>query len=382
MELQSLPHDDSGLGLEWIRHTHPVTEHFAHAMRSDDLTGKSVSCWMHLLPDTILSLMPLVEAGASVRIGACNPDSTDRRVVDYLTARGVEVYPGGSPSSQEYQDTLKRFASGSTDAICDMGGELIEAATLAGTTVSGALEATTTGLHRLAEIRPPFPVFNWNDIRIKDALHNRYHVGDSTWPAFSAMTGMTLFGRSVLVIGFGPVGRGVAERARQMGAVVRVCDLDPVRSLEAQHFGCEAVGLEEGLSRSSIVVTSTGRDGVLGMDMLSKVRDGAILFNVGHSNREIDVDWLDRHSKEQVIDHIERYVVAGRRIYLLNRGSMINLASTGGLGSSDTFDPFAGIMLRGLHWILTGGADNHPAGVQDYPAELENEIALETMRNR
>jgi adenosylhomocysteinase len=246
----------------------------------------------------------------------------------------------------------------------------------------GGLEATTTGLHRLRGVDLCFPVFNWNDIELKNRLHNRYHVGDSAWPVFTEITGMGLFGRTVLVIGFGPVGQGVAERARAMGAIVSVVDPDPVRRLEAQHLGCQPVALQDGLNRCSIVVTATGHSGIVGAEALSGIRDGAIIFNVGHGNREIDVDWLDQHPCTAMRNHIDCYQLQDRCVYLLNRGSLLNLASgTAGHGA-DLFDPFSAIMLRGIDWILQGGADGCPPGLQDFPLELEQEVAELTATSR
>ncbi|MCB1502423.1 MAG: hypothetical protein KDK07_22025 [Bauldia sp.] len=360
--------------LEWLRFARPVSVHFGDRVRRLDLSGKRLAGWMHLLPDAIFNLMPFVEAGVTVRVGACNPDSTDPRVADYLARHGVEVFDGRREPRQTYDDTLRRFAAGPLDAICDMGGELIEAATLAGTSVAGALEATTTGLHRIRPLRLAFPVFDWNGIVLKDALHNRFHVGEATWPAFEAITGLSLFGRHVLVVGFGPVGRGVAERARVLGAIVTVAELDPVRRLEAMHFGCRTSPLGTALAEADIIVTATGIDGVLGAAELGLCRDKAVVFNVGHSNREIDVDWLDGHDRRKMKDHIERYAIGGRTLFLLNRGSMINLAF-GSFAGSDSWDPFSGVIIRGLLWLLTGGAERVPAGLHAYPRELEREVA-------
>ena len=368
--------------LAWLRHTHPVSESFGRRVRATDLTGRTINCWMHLLPDTILTLMPFVEAGATVRVGACNPDSTNDTVVAYLRGNGVEVFPSRGASADEYQTALARFAAAPADALCDMGGELIEATVRQGRAVAGALEATTTGLHRLDGLPLSFPVFDWNSIRLKDALHNRYHVGDETWPAFSAITGITLFGRTVLVVGFGPVGRGVAERARNLGAVVRIVERDPVRALEAQHFGCQVVPLEQGLAQCAVVVTATGLNGVLGERNLGHAHPGTVLFNVGHSNREIDVPWLEIHPRTAMKAHVDRYDLAHGPVYLLNRGSMVNLAYDGGFAASDAFDPFSAVMLAGLHWILTGGAAGKATGLHPYPADLEREIATETARYR
>jgi len=368
--------------LEWLRFTHPVSEHFGAAVRRTDLSGKRLAGWMHLLPDTILTLLPFVEAGVSVRVGGCNPDSTDPRVVDYLVEHGVEVFDGRREPRALYDETLHRFAAGPLDAICDMGGELIEAATLAGTPVGGALEATTTGLHRVRPLNLRFPVFDWNGIALKDAIHNRFHVGEETWPAFGSITGLSLFGCRVLVVGFGPVGRGVAERARALGAVVTVAERDPVRQLEAVHFGCRTLPLAEALVEADVIVTATGRDGVLGQAELGLCRDGAVVFNVGHSNREIDIDWLDRHEHRTMKAHIERYALDGRSLFLLNRGSLINIAFTGNLAGSASFDPFSGVMIRGLHWLLTGGAAGVAPGLHAYPPALEREVATAALAFR
>jgi adenosylhomocysteinase len=326
--------------------------------------------------------MPFVEAGVIVRVGACNPDSTDPNVVDYLTRHGVEVFDGRREPRHLYDETLRRFAIGPLDAICDMGGELIEAATVAGTPVAGALEATTTGLHRIRPLPLTFPVFDWNGIALKDAIENRFHVGAETWPAFDAITGLSLFGRRILVVGFGPVGRGVAERARALGAIVTVAERDPVRQLEAVHFGCQVAPLATALAGADVVVTATGRDGVLGEAELTGCRDGAVVFNVGHSNREIYVDWLNTHDRRTMKDHVERYAIGSRTLFLLNRGSMINLAFTGSSATSNMFDPFSGVIIRGLLWLLTGGAAGVPAGLHAYPRELEQEVATAALAAR
>jgi adenosylhomocysteinase len=218
-------------------------------------------------------------------------------------------------------------------------------------------------------------VLDWNGIALKDLIHNRHHVGVETWPAFTAITGLALYGREVVVVGFGPVGQGVAARARDLGAVVTVVDLDPVRLVQAQHDGCRVAEMAAALRSASVIVTATGFDGVLGEQQLSQVADGAILVNVGHGDREIDVDWLDRHPSTPVRRHLERYELDGRRVYLLNRGSLVNLAAGLGIGAPQLFDPFAAIMLLGLDAILSGQTADLPNGVQRYPRPLEARVA-------
>jgi adenosylhomocysteinase len=256
-----------------------------------------------------------------------------------------------------------------------MGGELIVTTAAAGHRPAGALEATTTGLHRLAGLDIPFPVLDWNGIALKDLIHNRHHVGAETWPAFTAITGLSLYGREIVVVGFGPVGQGVALRARDLGANVTVVDLDPVRLIQAQHHGCRVADFDDAVRRASVIVTATGFDGVVGAAQIERVPDGAILMNVGHSHHEIDVDWLNQHPHTDLRRHLERYEVNGRRVYLLNRGSLVNLAAGLGTGAPQLFDPFAAIMLLGLDAILAGRIAGLPAGVQRYPAQLESRVA-------
>ncbi len=360
----------------WWSVTRPVLTHLGETTSRLDLHGRVVAGFQHIRMDTPLVLLPLVRAGARVRVAAVNPDSTDDVAAAYLAREGAEVWGWSRMTDAERDEGLDWLLSVPADALCDMGGELIEAVTLRGRSrPAGALEATTSGIHRLVDLDPPFPVFDWNGIPLKDRLHNRHHVGLQAWPAFSDITGLALHGRSVLVVGFGPVGRGVAIHARALGAVVSVAEVDPVRALEAQHHGCRVVPLDAGLASCSIVVTATGREGVLGPEQLRRLRPGAILANVGHSNREIDVPWLERQPHGSVRRSIERYAVDGHDVFLLNRGSLVNLAPGAGVATDELFDPFAGVMLDGLAWILQGGAATALPGLQPYPAHLEREIA-------
>jgi adenosylhomocysteinase len=361
--------------LEWMAWTNPITTAFGSEVAASDLSGRSVSCRQHILPDIIGIYAPLVDAGVRVRMAPCNPESTNDRTVTHLASMGVEVRGHAGMSDIEMADALAWLASEPADALCDMGGELIAAMAAGEHRPAGALEATTTGLHRLAGVDVPFPVLDWNGIALKDLIHNRHHVGAETWPAFAAITNLSLYGREIVVVGFGPVGQGVAQRAREWGANVTVVDLDPVRLVQAQHQGCRVAAFDDAVRTASVVVTATGIDGVVGAAQIEYLADGAILMNVGHSHREIDVDWLNQHPHTDLRRHLARYEVGGKRVHLLNRGSLLNLS--GGLvsGAPQLFDPFSAIMLLGLQAILGGGIAGLSAGVQPYPRELETRVA-------
>jgi adenosylhomocysteinase len=319
-------------------------------------------------------MLALKQAGAEIVIGACNVDSTDDVAAAYAVSKGISVFGRQGMSQLENQENLASVRRFDADYLCNMGGELYVAYLDKIPPVKGALEATMSGLHLLKKHRLPFPVFDWNSIPLKD-LHNRFHVGDSAWPAFSQVTGMSLFGRHVLILGCGPVGKGIAERAHDLGAIVLVTDLDPVRLLEARHLGCETVGLDEGIGRCQIIVTATGVEGVMSADLLLQVKPGTILFNAGHSNREIDIDWLYQQPHQRMKAHIERFDIGKTHLYLLAQGSLLNLAAGAGPYNSDQFDHYTAVMLRGIDWMFDGIPSDISPGLQLYPAHLEREIA-------
>ena len=314
--------------LAWHRYVAPITEHYCRQIAGRDYRGKRLAYWGHItVQNTIPMMLALKQSGAEITLGACNVDSTNDAAAAYAVSQGISVYGWQGMSQLEYQENLALVRSFEADYLCDMGGELIVAYLDKTPPVKGALEATTSGLNLLKKHRLPFPVFDWNSIPLKDRLENRFHVGDGVWPAFSYVTGLGLFGRRVLVVGYGPVGKGIAERARNLGAIVHVSDLNPVRLLEARHHGCETVRLDEGLARCHIIVTATGVEGVLREEHLCQVRPGAILFNAGHSNREIDIDWLYHQPHQRMKAHIERFDIGETHLFLLAKGSLLNLAA-------------------------------------------------------
>jgi adenosylhomocysteinase len=370
--------------IAWLRYVTPITNYYCREVSQRDYRGKRLACWMHIRFNNMPMMLALAESGAEIVIGACNVDSTDDATAAYLSTRairqdgkgGITVYGWRGMTQADYDENMQLVRAFDADYLCDMGGELSVAYLDREPPVKGALEATTSGLNLLRDHDIAFPVFDWNSIPLKDGLENRFHVGNDVWPVFREVTSMNLFGRSVLVIGYGPVGKGIAERARDLGAIVYVADLDAVRLLEAQHHGCAPVSLEGGLARCQIVVTATGVEGVLGEAHLRGARPGAIFFNAGHSNREIDIDWLYRQPFLRMKAHIERFDLNGRHIFLLAKGSLLNLAAGTGAAGADLFDLYTAVMLRGISWLFDGGgAEGAPPGVQLYPSHLEQEVA-------
>jgi len=366
--------------LAWHRYVTPITEYYCRQIAQRNYRGKRLAYWGHITFNIIPMMSALKQSGAEITIGACNVNSTNDATAAYLVSKRISVYGLQGMSQLEYQENLALVRSFQADYLCDMGGELSVAYLDKTPPVKGALEATTSGLNLLKKHRVPFPVFDWNSIPLKNRLENRFDAGDGVWFAFSYVTGLGLFGRRVLVIGYGPVGKGIAERARNLGAIVYVTDLNPVRLLEARYHGCETVSLNEGLARYHIIVTATGVEGVLREEHLCQVRPGAILFNAGHSNHEIDIDWLYHQPHQRMKAHIEQFNIGERYLFLLAKGSLLNLAAGAGPHGVDLFDHYTAVMLAGIAWMFDGIPDDVSPGLQLYPAHLEREIAERSVR--
>ncbi len=366
--------------IAWLRYVTPITEHYCREISRRDYRGKRLACWMHITYNALPMVLALADSGAEIVIGACNVDSTNDAVAAYLSKRGITVHGWRGMTPVDYDHHMQLVRAFDADYLCDMGGELSIAYRDREPPVKGGLEATTSGLNLLREHQIPFPVFDWNSIPLKDRLENRFHVGNEVWPVFSQVTWMSLFRRSVLVVGYGPVGKGIAERARDLGAIVYVSDLDAVRLIEAQHHGCIPVSMTDGLARCRIVVTATGVEGVLREEHLQQARPGTTFFNAGHSNREIDIDWLYRQPRQRMKAHVERFDLSATHIFLLAKGSLLNLTAETGAAGADLFDLYTAVMLRGISWLFEGGAEGALPGVQPYPSDLEQEIARLSVR--
>lgn len=359
--------------LTWLSYISPVTQFYKQRIAILDLRGKRLACCQHITLTSIPMFMALHEAGVTLQVASCNLHSTDDRAVAFLREHGLSIHARSGMSMSEYEENLDRVAQSYPEYLHDMGGELISRCF--DQPIKAALEATTSGLSHLAQHRFRFPVFNWNDVAFKNNLHNRFHVGDSVLNIFSHITGLSLFGRPILVLGFGPVGRGIATRAHVLGAHVYVCEIDPVRKLEALHHGLNVVDIFSGLAQCKIVITATGHKRVLHDEHFNAMQSGTILCNAGHSNLEIDIEKLQTYSHHHIAAHIEEFSCNDSKIFLIARGSLLNLATNTGLYGRDVFDFYEGFMLRAISWMLEGNGDTRSAQMHAFPNEIAHEVA-------
>lgn len=366
----------------WQERLSTVFHRVSASLRDRDLSGVRIGIWKILSPNTVPLIEALMASGAEIVAGSSHPNAVSNAAVEYLRQLGAKVFAHNGMSIAEYRSYLTAAVAEKPDYILSSGAALLLACQDAGWSPRAALEGTRTGTNRLADKNMAFPIFDWNDSPLKNAIEHRFHVAESFWSAFAYLTGMSLFGRTILVIGFGPVGKGICERARNLGGQVLVADTSSIRSAEAVFHGHRVTDLANGISQADIVVTVTGRDGVIQPKHYSGARDGTIFVNAGHSARELSIDWIDAQGRSELRDRIERFTVADKRLLLLCSGDALNLASGAGPFGTDIWDIFNALILRGAHWIhdeMPGGME---PGLHPFPLPLQEEVARTFLADR
>ena len=364
--------------IAWVARHSPVLNRLARARLSDGaLRGKRVAVVVHLEAKTAYLALLLAEAGAEVVAAASNPGTTQDAVAAALVARGIEVHATHGASPDEFVSDLLAAADAEPDIVVDDGAELtariVEHRPALVERLRGVTEETTTGVARLRAMeaagRLSFPAIAANDAWCKHLYDNRYGTGQSTIAAILRLTNLAGAGKEFCVVGYGWVGKGLARYAEGTGGRVTVIEVDPVKALEAHMDGHRVAGLE-GLSTADVVVTATGGVEAVGAEALPYLKDGAILANAGHHDREIDVAALG--PGEEVRPGITRHELdGGRRVYLLVEGRLVNIAGADGHPVEIMDLSFS---VQALAAQLLASAEL-PPGVQRLPDELDREIA-------
>ncbi|MEO8391881.1 MAG: NAD(P)-dependent oxidoreductase [Chloroflexota bacterium] len=305
-------------------------------------------------------------------------------VVSYLVNKGAEAHVWHGMSAADQAEAMQRVIAWQPTHLCEMGAE-ITAALLEqrlSSPVKASLEATGSGISRINKLCAKgatlvYPIFNWDDLPIKEGLHNRYLVGLITWHTFTERTHLSLHRKQVLVIGYGLVGQGVADTASAFGGTVSIAERDSARLLEARYKGYEAGPLDELLPRADVIVTATGTRHVLNAQHFPRLKDGCFLLNVGHVADEIEVEALN--PRQQAIPFVEEATLNGRAVYLFAGGSMANLVA----GQGDTlngFDVTLATMVAGLRYIVTAEAQNCPPKLYPLPRQAWEAVAAQAAR--
>lgn len=352
--------------LAWVTRHMPLTRRALSAL--PDLSHARLACSIHLEIKMVPFITELLARGAQVFLTTCNPSTVRDQVVGYLRAQGAVARAWQDMPSVAYQQAIMDAIAWGPTHLCEFGADLTTALLQlpeSDPPVQASLEGTGSGIARLENLALRYPIFNWDDLPVKESLHNRHMVGITTWQTFFARTRLTLHGKRVAVIGYGSVGQGVAATARAYGGAVSVVERDPVRVLQAAYDGWPVESLEEALSRADVIVTATGAAGILSAKHFAMLKDGAFLLNVGHRADEIDAQALLAYPHATVLPFIEEVQLSGRSVFLIAGGAMMNL--TAGEGDSlNAFDLTLAVMAAGIGYMVQEAA-YRPPGVYLLP---------------
>lgn len=365
------PKDTLARELDWLRDFTPATADAAASLPS--LRDERLLVVCHLDLKMIPYFEALLKAGAEVQACAANPATTRDEVAEHLRTLGVDVPARRDDPPARHAAHLQAAIEAGPTLLSEMGADASAATGGRLESVRGGLEATGTGINRLQDLGLAYPVFDWDAAPVKQGLHNRHLVGLMAANTFLNVTGLSLYGKTVLVVGYGPVGRGAADAARSFGAIVEVCDADPAARLAAAHLGYPTPTLEQGLPRADVVFTATGRDGVVPLDALAACKSGVFLANLGHTGGELPADDLRGHLVDEPRPHVERCELGGKTIYLLSGGAMFNLAAGPG-DPYDTFDLVTALVIEATGFLATEGVE-YPPGIHPLPKKVQDRAA-------
>ena len=385
--------DEGRARIEWAARDMPVLERIRERFGQEKpLEGVRIGACMHVTTETANLMRALAAAGASVALCASNPLSTqDDTAASLVRDFGIDVYAIAGEDDATYNAHIDAVVATDPQIIMDDGADLDTALhtrfadKLAG--VIGGTEETTTGVVRLAAMAAEgalgYPVFNINDANTKHCFDNHFGTGQSTLDGIIRATNRLMCGRTLVVSGFGYCGSGLALRAKGMGMDVIVCEVDPLKALEAYMEGYRVMKAEDAAPFADVWVTVTGDCNVIDAPAFETMKDGAILCNSGHFDSEINIDWLEDHSvkKEELKPLVEEYTLEdGRTIVLLAQGRLVNLACAEGHPASVMDMSFANQALAAEY--LYQHADELENKVYDVPAAIDDDVArvkLETL---
>ncbi len=376
--------------IRWVREHMPVLclleERYA---QEKPLSGKRVAMAIHLEAKTARLALALKALGADVAVTSSNPLSAKDDVAQALSEEMV-VYARGEATEAEYHAFLLKVLSVRPHLVLDDGGDLShllhgEAWDLGRETL-GICEETTTGVVRLRKLeragKLQFPAVAVNDAQMKSLFDNRYGTGQSVWDAIMRTTNLLLAGKTVLVVGFGWCGKGLAQRARGLGAEVLVAEVDPVKAAEAVMEGFRVLPVRRALPLADFVVTATGCASAVTFGDLLAAKDGCILANAGHFDVEIEGKALYAQGRvRRVREHVEEILLPnGKRVYILAKGRLVNLVAGDG-HPAEIMDLSFSLQLLSLLWLAREGK-NLASKVYPVPQEIDAEVARCFLQSR
>lgn len=373
------------LKIEWVQAHMPVLNKIRTQFETEQpFKGLKVAIALHLEAKTAYLAKVIQAGGADVTITGSNPLSTQDDICAALVEDGITVFAKYNPEPEEYKQHMIKTLETKPDLIIDDGGDLVTILHSERTDllaqVRGGAEETTTGILRLKAMEKAgelkFPMIAVNDAFCKYLFDNRYGTGQSVWDGINRTTNLVVAGKTVVVVGYGWCGKGVAMRAQGLGARVIVTEVDAIKATEAYMDGFAVMSMEEAAKAGDYFVTVTGNRDVLRKEHYEVMKDGAILANAGHFDIEINIPELEELAdrKRTVRHNIEEYKLKdGRKIYLLAEGRLVNLAAGDG-HPAEIMDMTFALQAMSLRYVNEQSSQlgGQVAGV---PFELDEQVA-------
>jgi len=372
--------------IEWARQSMPVLQLIRERFKRErPLKGVRISACLHVTTETGNLAVTLKDGGADVCVCASNPLSTQDDVAAALVKEyGIPAFCIKGEDSKIYYDHIRSALAHNPQITMDDGADLVTTILTEHkeliANVLGGTEETTTGVIRLRSMAKDgvlqFPVISVNDADTKHLFDNRYGTGQSTIDGILRCTNLLLAGMRFVIAGYGWCGRGLAMRAKGMGADVIVTEVKPVRALEAVMDGFRVMPMSEAAKIGHVFVTVTGNKSVLRKEHFLAMPDGAVLANSGHFNVEIDIPSLEAmsSSRRRVRDFVDEYqLLGGKKIYLLGEGRLINLAAAEGHPASVMDMSFANQALSVEYLVKNHSKLEHQ--VYAVPTDIDQEVA-------
>jgi adenosylhomocysteinase len=380
------------LKIEWAESRMPVLMQLRELHeKNKPLKGQRVAGCLHVTKETAVLVKTIVAAGAEVAWSGCNPLSTQDDIAAALASEGVPLFAWHGMSVDEFYWAIEKTIEMKPTLTLDDGADLINTIhqkhrEMAKQVIAGT-EETTTGVHRLRAMAKAgallYPVIAVNDAETKWDFDNVYGTGQSSIDGILRATSILLAGKNFVVAGYGHCGKGCAMRARGMGAHVIVTEVSPTQALKASLDGFAVMPMDEAAAVGDIFITATGMKDVIVRRHFEHMRDGAVVCNTGHYDCEVNLKQLEGLTKSvrEVRQNNEEYVLGdGRRIYVIAKGRLVNLAAAEGHPSEVMDMSFANQFLSLIRCSKDGG--KLEVGVHDIPLEQDRELArlkLQTM---
>lgn len=371
--------------INWVKNFMPVLNAIDKEYSvSKPFAGKKLIMTIHLEAKTAYLALVMRNAGAEVTVTGSNPLSTQDDVAAALVEEGINVFAWHDCTDEEYEEFLNRALDTEPDIIIDDGGDLVN---LIHTTrrellpnIIGGSEETTTGVLRLKALakagKLEFPMMAANDAYCKYLFDNRYGTGQSTWDGIMRTTNLVIAGKNVVIAGYGWCGKGGAMRAKGLGANVIVTEVDPIKAIEAVFDGFRVMTMDEAAKIGDIFLTLTGDKDVIRDRHFALMKNGAMMANAGHFDVEINIPELEAQSvsRRTVRNNIEEFLQPdGRKLYLLAKGRLVNLASGDG-HPAEIMDLSSGVQFFSALHILNAHKELNNE-VYVLPSEVDTKLA-------